>query len=485
MNETQYEMLVGLEVHVELATRSKMFCRCPVRFGDPPNTDVCPVCLGLPGSLPVPNLEAIRLGVRAALALNCQVNLESSFDRKNYFYPDLPKGYQITQFERPLAAGGYVEIRDPHKRVQIRRLHLEEDAGKSVHAGGDIATAEYSLVDFNRCGVPLVEIVSEPDMASPEEGRQYLENLQKILAFAEVSDVKMEQGSMRVDCNVSLNRKGSPPGVPVEIKNLSSFRAVVRTLGYELKRQSEALERGERVVRETRHWDEAREETSAMRTKESSEDYRYFPDPDLPGLTLSTGLIEEVRREMPRLPAEIVERYVKDLGLPRYDAEVLTLSPHLVRFFDRCVELGSDPKNASNWVMGDLMGYMNARAIPYEKIPLKAENLAGMLALIKDGVISGKTGKDILVKMIETGKDARTLVKEEGLEQVSDEGELAAVVDRVLAENPAVVQDFKGGKEKAIGFLVGQVMRVTRGRANPAKASIILREKIREEGGRA
>ncbi len=478
MSDRQYEMLIGLEVHAELATATKMFCRCPSKFGDPPNTNVCPVCLGLPGSLPVPNQEAIELGVRAALALNCQVNLDSTFDRKNYFYPDLPKGYQITQFERPLASGGYVEIQDPPKRIRIRRLHLEEDAGKSAHAGEDITTAEYSLVDYNRCGVPLVEIVSEPDMTTTEQARQYLETLQKTLQFARVSDVKMEEGSMRVDCNISVNLKSEQPGVPVELKNLSSFRAVVRSLAYEFKRQSEALERGEKIVRETRHWDEAREVTDSMRTKESSQDYRYFPDPDLPGLSLTDDFVEQVRRSMPPLPAEIVRHYTEDLGLTAYDAGVLTLSPLLVAYFDRCVELGADPKAACNWITGDLLGYMKAQGIPYEKIPVTADNLVAMLTLIKEGVISGKIGKDVLVKMIESGKDPRTIVKEEGLTQVSDEGELSAIVEAVLNANPAVVADFKSGKEKALGFLVGQVMKATRGRANPAKVNATLREKM-------
>ena len=478
MSSPSYEMVIGLEVHAELSTRTKMFCRCPAKFGDPPNTNVCPVCLGLPGSLPVPNAEAVRLAVRAALALNCKVNLQSSFDRKNYFYPDLPKGYQITQYERPLASEGYLEIQDPPKKVRIRRLHVEEDAGKSVHAGDDITTARYSMVDFNRCGVPLVEIVSEPDMASPDEARQYLEDLQRTLAFARVSDVKMEEGSMRVDCNISVNRKGDPPGVPVELKNLSSFRAVVRALAYEFKRQSAVLEKGEKVVRETRHWDEGKEATFPMRTKESSEDYRYFPDPDLPGLHLAPEFVEEVRREMPKLPREIMEHYVRDLGLSSYDAGVLTLSPHLSAYFDRCVELGADPKAAANWIMGDLMGYMNARGIPYEKIPVTAGNLVDMLTMIKEGTISGKIAKEVLLKMIESNKDPRAIVKEEGLEQVSDDAALVAIVEQVLSSNPAVVADFLSGKEKALGFLVGQVMKATRGRANPEKVNAMLRQRM-------
>ena len=478
MSERQYEMLIGLEVHAELATQTKMFCRCPSRFGDPPNTNVCPVCLGLPGSLPVPNLEAVRLGVRAALALDCQVNLESTFDRKNYFYPDLPKGYQITQFEKPLAQGGYVEIEEPRKRIRIRRLHLEEDAGKSSHAGDDITTAEYSLVDHNRCGVPLVEIVSEPDMTSTEEARQYLETLQKVLEFAQVSDVKMEEGSMRVDCNISVNRRGDPPGVPVELKNLSSFRAVARSLNFEFKRQTEAIAKGEKVVRETRHWDEAKEVTESMRTKESSQDYRYFPEPDLPGLNLEERFVSEVRDGMPALPGEITGRYVGDYGLTAYDAGVLTQSPHLVAYFDACLAAGADPKTCSNWVAGDLLGYLKAKGISYDRIPVSPSNLAGMLRLIKEGTISGKTGKDVLLKMMDSGKDAAAIVKDEGLTQVSDDSELAGVVESVLKQNPAAVSDYVSGKQNALGFLVGQVMKATRGRANPAKVNTILKEKL-------
>lgn len=479
MTRHEYEMMIGLEVHVELLTRTKMFCRCSTRFGDPPNTNVCPVCLGLPGSLPRPNREAVRLAVRAALALNCQVNLSSRFDRKNYFYPDLPKGYQISQYDEPLATGGYIEIEEPRKRIRIRRLHIEEDAGKSMHAGDDITAASYSLVDFNRSGVPLIEIVSEPDMRSPEEARQYLEKLQRILQFARVSDVKMEEGSMRVDCNVSVRPKGSDvPGVPCELKNLSSFRAVVKALSYEFERQVGLLEKGEKVVRETRHWDESKEVTAVLRAKETSEDYRYFPDPDLPRLELSPEFVDEVRNSMPELPDQIVSRYVENMGLPRYDANVLTSSPALAEFFDKCVELGAEPKTASNWIMGDLLGYMKAKGIPYEKIPLEPRSLVEMLVLIKDGVISGKIAKDILVKMIETGKDPRTIVKEEGLEQISDEESLARVVEQVIANNPSVVEEIKAGKEKAIAFLVGQVMKMTKGKANPAKVNIILKDKL-------
>ena len=479
MTERAYDMTIGLEVHVELLTGSKMFCRCSTRFGDPPNTNVCPVCTGLPGALPVPNHEAVKLGLRAALGLGARINLRSGFDRKNYFYPDLPKGYQITQYRTPLPEDGFIEISEPPKRIRIQRIHLEEDTGKSIHAGDDITTAEYTLLDFNRCGVPLIEIVSEPDMSSPEEARQYLERLQRVLRFAGVSDVKMEEGSMRVDCNISVKPRGTAvSGKPVEIKNLSSFRAVVRALSYEFQRQARLLEEGKTVVRETRHWDEAKESTYPLRTKGSSQDYRYLPEPDLPDLVLEESFVEEVKRDMPRLPAEIVAYYTEKLGLPEYDAEVLTLDPNLSRFFDDCVERGADPKTAANWIMGDIMGYMNRQGLTYEKIPLSTENLVEMLGLLKSGVISGKIAKDVLVKVIETGKTPSEIVKEEGLTQVSDEGELLSIIQEVISANPGPVQDVKNGKEKAIGFLVGQVMKATRGRANPAKVNIMLKEKI-------
>ncbi len=475
----RYEMMIGLEVHVELLTDTKMFCRCSSRFGDPPNTNICPVCIGLPGSLPQPNMEAVRLATRAAMALNCSINLSSRFDRKNYFYPDLPKGYQVTQFYKPIAQHGYIEIDNPAKKIRINRVHIEEDAGKSLHAGDEIITAEYSLVDFNRSGVPLIEIVSEPDIASPDEARQYLEKLQRMLKFAGVSDVKMEEGSMRVDCNISVRPRGDQvPGTPCEMKNLSSFRAVVRALEYEFERQKAVLEQGGEIIRETRHWDEAGQATKVLRTKETSDDYRYFPDPDLPVLELTHEFIGEVEKEMPRLPDEIVSYYVDELGLPEYDAGVLTADPTLSQFFDKCVSLGSEPKTASNWIMVELLGYMKAEGMSYENIPLSPEYLVSMLKLIEKGVISGKIAKDILVLMIETGKDPRTIVKERGLEQISDEESLTRIVDEVIDNNPSVVEEIKAGKHKAIGFLVGQVMKHTKGKANPAKVNIILKDKL-------
>ncbi|HOV65993.1 MAG: Asp-tRNA(Asn)/Glu-tRNA(Gln) amidotransferase subunit GatB [Firmicutes bacterium] len=474
-------MMVGLEVHVELATQTKMFCRCSSRFGDPPNTNICPICMGLPGTLPQANMEAVRLAVRAALALNCSLNLTSRFDRKHYFYPDLPKGYQISQFYIPLAQAGYIEIDNPRKKIRINRVHIEEDAGKSIHAGDEITTASYSLLDFNRSGVPLIEIVSEPDIASPDEARQYLEKLQRTLAFSAVSDVKMEEGSMRVDCNISVRPKGAEAkGTPCEMKNLSSFRAVTRALAYEFERQKEILAHGGKIQRQTRHWDEVQEVTKLLRLKQTSDDYRYFPDPDLPPLQLSQDFVDEVRRSMPRLPEEIIAYYTEDLGLPRYDAEVLTLDPAISAFFEECVSLGGEPKTVSNWIMVELLGYMKNKGLSYDSIPVSPQYFVSMLDLIKEGVISGKIGKDVLITMIETGKEPKIIVEERGLQQISDEESLSRIVDEIISNNQSVVEEIKAGKEKALGFLVGQVMKVTKGKANPGKVNELLRQKLSE-----
>jgi len=437
--------------------------------------------MGLPGTLPQANMEAVRLAVRAALALNCSLNLTSRFDRKHYFYPDLPKGYQISQFYIPLAQAGYIEIDNPRKKIRINRVHIEEDAGKSIHAGDEITTASYSLLDFNRSGVPLIEIVSEPDIASPDEARQYLEKLQRTLAFSAVSDVKMEEGSMRVDCNISVRPKGAEAkGTPCEMKNLSSFRAVTRALAYEFERQKEILAHGGKIQRQTRHWDEVQEVTKLLRLKQTSDDYRYFPDPDLPPLQLSQDFVDEVRRSMPRLPEEIIAYYTEDLGLPRYDAEVLTLDPAISAFFEECVSLGGEPKTVSNWIMVELLGYMRNKGLSYDSIPVSPQYFVSMLDLIKEGVISGKIGKDVLITMIETGKEPKIIVEEHGLQQISDEESLSRIVDEIISNNQTVVEEIKAGKEKALGFLVGQVMKVTKGKANPGKVNELLRQKLSE-----
>jgi aspartyl-tRNA(Asn)/glutamyl-tRNA(Gln) amidotransferase subunit B len=472
-----YEVVIGLEVHAELATRSKMFCGCPAVFGGQPNTQVCPVCLGLPGVLPVPNRRAVEFAIRAALALNCAVASVTRFDRKNYFYPDLPKAYQISQYQHPLAKGGYVGIATPAgpKRVTIQRLHLEEDTGKLLHLpGGD------SLVDLNRAGVPLMEIVSEPELSSPQEARDYLMQLKAVLEYTGVSDVRMEEGSLRCDVNVSLRPAGSAElGNLVEVKNLNSFRAVQRALEHEVERQRALLEANRRVVRETRHWDEASGTTFATRSKEEAHDYRYFPEPDLLPLEISPEWVEQIRSQLPELPGKRRRRLVDEDGLPEHDAAVLTASKRMADLYDACRAGYPDPKTVSNWLMGELARLLNATGRDLSQVPLTAEHLIGMWRLMDQGVLSGKLAKAVFEEMFRTGKDAATVVREQGASQISDEAQLAAVVERVVAANPKVVADFRGGKEQALGFLVGQVMRETRGRANPELANRLLRDQLR------
>ena len=472
-----YETIIGLEVHVELATASKVFCSCPVEFGGEPNTRVCPVCLGLPGTLPVLNKRAVEFAVRAALALNCEVHPSSQFARKNYFYPDMPKNYQISQYDRPLATGGYVEFEVDGRtvRVGIRRVHMEEDTGKLLHEGVEGG----SLVDFNRAGVPLLEIVSEPDIRSPEEARLYLQELRTILLYTGVSDVRMEEGSLRCDANVSIRPRGSREwGTLTEVKNMNSFRSVERALAYEVKRQREIIESGGRVVRETRHWDESRGETFSSRSKEEAHDYRYFPEPDLLPLILDPAWVREIGERMPELPAQRRRRLVEEYGLPAYDAGVLTASKSLGDFFDRTVRLYDDAKAVSNWLMGEVSRVLRERDLDIERSALTPENLASMLRLIDDGTISGKIAKSVLEEMVDTGKDPRAIVEEKGLVQISDEGQLLPLVRRIIEENPGPVADYRGGKKKALGFLVGQVMKETRGKANPQLVNELFRREL-------
>lgn len=470
----RYETIIGLEVHVELSTASKMFCGCPAHFGGEPNTHVCPVCLGLPGVLPVPNRRAVEYAMRAALALNCEIAPFSKFDRKNYHYPDLPKNYQISQYDQPLARHGFLTIRtaDGERRVRIRRLHLEEDAGKSLHEGGP-----GSLLDFNRAGVPLVEVVSEPDLRSPEEARLYLEKLRLLMLYAGVSDVKMEEGSLRCDANISLRPEGSDGyGALVEIKNLNSFRSLQRALEYEVERQTAVLMAGERVVRETRHWDEGRGVTVPSRSKEEAHDYRYFPDPDLVPLEIRREWVEEIRASLPELPDARFRRYTDGWGLSAYDAAVLVENPDLAGFFDAAVAAGAHPKVAANWVMVELQGRLNATGRALAEVPVRPEHLASLLRLVDQGTISGRMAKEVFEAMFETGKAPEEIVAERGLRQIADEGALRQVVAEVLAANPQAVADYRGGKKAAIGFLVGQVMRATRGQASPELANRLLRE---------
>lgn len=475
-----YEAVIGLEVHVELKTRSKIFCSSTTEFGGDPNTHVCPVCLGLPGVLPVLNKEVVNYAMRVALALNCEIARFCKFDRKNYYYPDLPKNYQISQYDLPLARNGYLVIETDNgpKRVGITRIHMEEDAGKLVHQG-TITTSPYSLVDYNRTGVPLLEIVSEPDLRSPEEARAYMEKLRTIIQYTGVSDCKMEEGSLRCDANVSVRPAGSDVlGTKTEIKNLNSFRALQRALAYEIERQIAVLEEGGRVVQETRAWDEDRGVTVSMRSKEEAHDYRYFPDPDLVPLVIDDAWIDEIRATLPELPDARRKRYMEDFGLSRYDATVLTSTKELGDYFEACVAAYPQPKTVANWVMGELARLLNASNLEITASPVTPDKLVALLRLIDDGTISGRIAKTVFEEMFTTRKDPATIVREKGLVQIADAGALRAVVEEVIKANPRSVQDYKGGKEKALGFLVGQVMKATRGKANPALVNELLKEML-------
>jgi aspartyl-tRNA(Asn)/glutamyl-tRNA(Gln) amidotransferase subunit B len=477
---THYETVIGLEVHVELKTRSKIFCDSTTEFGGDPNTHVCPVCLGLPGALPVMNKTVVEYAIRAALALNCRIAGFSKFDRKNYFYPDMSKNYQISQYDLPIAEHGYLDINldNKTKRIGITRLHMEEDTGKLVHQG-TITTTPYSLVDYNRSGVALIEIVSEPDLRSPEEARTYLEKLKAIIQYTGVSDCKMEEGSLRCDANISIRPAGSEQlGTKAEIKNLNSFRALQRALAYEVERQTEVLGEGGRIAQETRTWDEGKGVTLPLRSKEHAHDYRYFPDPDLVPMIIDQEWVEEIRRSLPELPDARRERYVKEYGLPEYDAVILTNTKEMADYFEDCVSAYPNPKVVSNWVMGDLLGLLNADGVEITACKIKPEQLASMLVLIDEGTISGKIAKTVFVEMFASGKDPKNIVKEKGLVQISDEGAIIAVVDEVLTKNPKSVEDFRAGKERALGFLVGQVMKATRGKANPELVNKLLKEKL-------
>lgn len=474
----RYETVIGLEVHAELSTNSKIFCGCSIQFGAPPNQNTCPVCLGHPGVLPVLNKRALEYAVKAALALNCEIAEYTKFDRKNYFYPDLPKAYQISQYDQPIGRNGWIdiEVNGKKKRIRINRLHLEEDAGKLIHKDGSDGT----LVDYNRVGVPLIEIVSEADLRSPEEARLYLEKLKAILQYTEVSDVKMEEGSLRCDANISIRPYGQKEfGTKTELKNMNSFSAVQRGLEYEEKRQAEILLAGGKVVQETRRWDENKKQTILMRSKEEAHDYRYFPDPDLVMIHISKDWVEEIRSTIPALPDERKERYVRDYGIPAYDANVITLSKKLADFFEEAVTTGVNPKSVSNWLMGEVLGYLNKNGLEIDQTPLTPHGLAKMIQLIEDGTISGKIAKMVFAEMLASGKDPEVIVKEKGLVQISDEGAIKEIVLKVVSSNPKSVEDFHNGKEQAIGFLVGQVMKETKGKANPQVVNKILMEILR------
>lgn len=479
----EYEAVIGMEVHVELQTRSKMFCSCEVAFGGEPNTRCCPVCLGLPGSLPVVNERAVELMARAALALNCTIAQQCIFHRKNYYYPDLPKNYQISQYDYPLGVNGWIEILagGKTKRIAIRRVHMEEDTGKLVHVAGN-----RSLVDYNRSGVPLMEIVTQnpppeglDQIESAEEAREYLQRLRQILLYLGVSDVKMEEGSMRCEPNVSVRPKGQTEfGVKTEIKNLNSFRAVYLGIDYEIKRQIKLLEQGGVVIQETRRWDDERGITVPMRSKEYEQEYRYFPDPDLVPLRFTSEWIEKLRSELPELPLAKLRRFMSDYGLSQQDAEVLIDSPELAGFYDACATRYRDPKVVANWLITELLRLMNAKGKSLGDTQLTAEHVCELLELIDVGTINRNTAKAVFEEMFDTGRRAVEIVRAKGLEQVSDESAIESVVNSVLEANPKEVERFRAGEQKLLSWFVGQVMKQTKGKANPATVNKLLREKL-------
>ncbi len=471
------ETVIGLEVHVQLKTKSKLFCGCPNAFGAEPNRNTCPVCMGLPGSLPVLNREALRFAVKIGLALNCQVADRLKFDRKNYFYPDLPKAYQISQFDMPVNSTGFlmVETSKDLKKIEITRAHLEEDAGKLLHEG----IKDGSLVDYNRAGVPLLEIVSEPDLRSPEDAYDYLATLKAILQYLEVSDCDMEKGSLRCDANISVRKEGDPKlGTKVEIKNMNSFRAVQKAAEYEISRQIKVLEEGGKLVQETRLWNEAKGQTFSMRSKEFAHDYRYFPEPDLVPFTISRSEVEEAQKTMPELPVDRAKRLMQEYQLTEKDALRLVQDKKLVEYYETCLKTKANPKLVSNWILSELLGHLNQKALGIEASPVSPAALAGLVQLIENNTISGKIAKDVLPEMIETGKSAEVIVKEKGLVQVTDVKFLEEAVQRIIQANPKSVEDYRSGKKQALGFLVGQIMKETQGKANPKMVNEILERKL-------
>jgi aspartyl-tRNA(Asn)/glutamyl-tRNA(Gln) amidotransferase subunit B len=475
----EFETVIGLEIHVELATQTKIFCNCKNEFGAPPNSHVCPVCMGSPGVLPVLNEEALKLGIRAALALNCEVRRSSKFDRKNYFYPDSPKAYQISQYDEPIGEHGFVEIvvNGEVRRIGITRVHLEEDAGKLNHA--DFGDASY--VDLNRAGVPLIEIVSEPDIRSAEEARLFLEELKATMQYCLISDCKMEEGSLRCDANISLRPMGQEQlGTKTEIKNMNSFRNVQRGLDYEWARQDKILRAGNTVQQQTLRWDEASASTILMRSKEDAHDYRYFPEPDLPRVLLSEEYIQARLQEVPELPMARRHRFESEYGIPAYDAGVLTASRALADYFAEAAQHVKDPKTVSNMIMGDVLGYLKTVEKEINELPMKPVQLAALISLMEDGTISSKIAKNVLKEMLESGKEPKTIIADQGLVQISDEGQLSEIAQRVLAANPKSVEDYRAGKEKALGALVGQMMKETKGKANPQMVNKIIVDLINQ-----
>lgn len=465
----RYEPVIGLEVHVELKTETKIFCNCSTKFGGAPNTHVCPVCLGLPGTLPVLNKKVLNYAVRAGLATHCEIAKFNKFDRKNYFYPDLTKAYQISQFDLPIAEHGYIDITvdGEEKKIGLTRIHMEEDAGKLVHQGATITTSNSSLADYNRAGVPLIEIVSEPDMRSAADARAYLEELRAIIVYTGVSDAKMEEGSLRCDVNISLRPVGQEEfGTRAEIKNLNSFRAVERAIAYEIERQSDLLDDGERVKLETRTWDDAQGMTFSLRSKEEADEYRYFPEPDLPPIVLTDEWIDEIRNSLPEMPRARRKRLIED-GIGAKEAAIITQDIEFADFYDEAKALLNEPQMIVNWLIGDIMAKLNATGKTLGESGFTPKQLADLLQLVIDGKISNKIAKDVFMKAFDEGKDPAKIVEEEGLQQISDTSSLEPMIQEIIDNNPKSVSDYKAGKKKALGFFVGQVMKATKGQANP------------------
>ena len=465
MSRNDYEVVIGLEVHAELSTKTKIFCSCPTEFGAAPNTHVCPVCMAMPGTLPVLNEKVVEYAVKAGLATNCEISRNSKNDRKNYYYPDLPKSYQISQFDKPLCEHGYVEIDTPNgkKKIRLLRIHIEEDAGKLNHddfGGG-------SLVDLNRAGVPLIEMVSEPDLRSAEEVEAYMRKLKSILEYIEVSDCKMQEGSLRADVNVSVHKPGEPFGTRTEMKNMNSFRRIVRAIEYEVERQIYVLEDGGKIEQETLRWDDVSGKTFPMRDKEDAQDYRYFPDPDLVAIKLSEEYIENIKNTLPELPESRKERYLKEYELSEKDAKLITASKYLSDLFEKAIEVCHNPKAVCNWIISDISRILNETEMEPIAIPFDANQLGKLVVLIDKGTISSSIGKKVLVELFENPRDPEEIIKEKGWIQISDEGAIKEVVMKILEANPQSVADFKAGKDRALGFLVGQAMKETKGKANP------------------
>ncbi len=485
----EYDTVIGLEIHVQLSTRTKAFCNCSTKFGALPNTQTCPVCLGFPGVLPVLNKKTLEYAYKVALTLNCKISKFVKFDRKNYFYPDLPKNYQISQYDLPLSSDGYLEINLDNgvnpvrkkdscgvKKIDIIRVHLEEDAGKLIHP----KNANYSLVDFNRSGIPLLEIVTKPNISSPEEGYIFLNKLKTILEYLDVSDCNMEEGSLRCDANISIKPKDEHQlGVKAEVKNMNSFKAVREALRFELKRQKEILKKGDKVISETRLWNEAKSVTASMRTKEEIQDYKYFPEPDLTPFVISQEEIEQLRKKLPELADKKKERFIQEYNLPEYDANVLTQNKRIAQFYENCVKIYPEPKLISNWIMSEILAYLKSHKIDIDDLKLKPSIFAELLRLYQNKIITAPVAKEVLLETIQTKKSPEQIVKEKRLEQLTDKNKLEEIIEEVIKNNPKSCQDFLSGKERALMFLVGVVMKATKGKAEPKGVQCILKERLK------